>query len=46
MITGMSWGALSYNAKVALGQGPASGSSNTTGDGGISRRSGKLPVRV
>lgn len=36
MITGMSWGALSYNAKVALAQGAASvGSSNTTGDGGM-----------
>ena len=35
MITGMSWGALSYNAKVALAQGAAAaGSSNTTGDGG------------
>ncbi|MBI1880168.1 MAG: FMN-binding glutamate synthase family protein, partial [Chloroflexi bacterium] len=36
MITGMSWGALSYNAKVALAQGAALvGSSNTTGDGGM-----------
>src|SRR5213593_1329666 len=36
MITGMSWGALSYNAKVALAKGAASvGSSNTTGDGGM-----------
>src|SRR3989454_5312566 len=36
MITGMSWGALSYNAKVALACGAASvGSSNTTGDGGM-----------
>jgi len=36
MITGMSWGALSYNAKVALAQGAAAaGSSNTTGDGGM-----------
>src|SRR6516164_8245222 len=36
MITGMSWGALSWNAKVALAQGAASvGSSNTTGDGGM-----------
>ena len=35
MITGMSWGALSYNAKVALAKGAAAaGSSNTTGDGG------------
>src|SRR5262249_12529462 len=34
MITGMSWGALSYNAKVALAKGAAAaGSSNTTGDG-------------
>lgn len=36
MITGMSWGALSYNAKVALAKGSAAaGSSNTTGDGGM-----------
>ncbi len=36
MITGMSWGALSYNAKVALAQGASAiGSSNTTGDGGM-----------
>lgn len=36
MITGMSWGALSLNAKVALARGAASvGSSNTTGDGGM-----------
>src|SRR5262249_10076418 len=36
MITGMSWGALSWNAKVALAKGAASmGSSNTTGDGGM-----------
>src|SRR5881409_2524147 len=36
MITGMSWGALSYNAKVALAKGAAMvGSSNTTGDGGM-----------
>ena len=36
MITGMSWGALSYNAKVALAEGAAQvGSSNTTGDGGM-----------
>ena len=36
MITGMSWGALSYNAKVALAKGAtAIGSSNTTGDGGM-----------
>src|SRR5260221_4972722 len=36
MITGMSWGALSYNAKTALAKGAASaGSSNTTGDGGM-----------
>src|SRR5712692_10453872 len=33
MITGMSWGALSYNAKVALARGAAAvGSSNTTGE--------------
>ena len=36
MITGMSWGALSYNAKVALARGARTvGSSNTTGDGGM-----------
>jgi glutamate synthase domain-containing protein 2 len=36
MITGMSWGALSYNAKVALAQGARrAGSSTTTGDGGM-----------
>ena len=36
MITGMSWGALSYNAKVSLAKGAAAvGSSNTTGDGGM-----------
>jgi methylamine---glutamate N-methyltransferase subunit C len=36
MITGMSWGALSMNAKVALAKGAAMvGSSNTTGDGGM-----------
>jgi glutamate synthase domain-containing protein 2 len=36
MITGMSWGALSYNAKAALAKGAATaGSSNTTGDGGM-----------
>ena len=36
MVTGMSWGALSYNAKVALARGAAEvGSSNTTGDGGM-----------
>src|ERR1700747_2169292 len=36
MIPGMSWGALSYNAKVALAKGAAAvGSSNTTGDGGM-----------
>src|SRR5437879_9815680 len=36
MITGMSGGALSYNAKVALARGArAAGSSNTTGDGGM-----------
>ncbi len=38
MITGMSWGALSYNAKVALARGASAvGSSNTTGDGGMLR---------
>ena len=36
MITGMSWGALSFNAKVALARGASTvGSSNTTGDGGM-----------
>ncbi len=36
MITGMSYGALSYNAKVALAQGAsAAGTSTTTGDGGM-----------
>jgi glutamate synthase domain-containing protein 2 len=36
MITGMSFGALSYNAKVALAQGASRvGSSTTTGDGGM-----------
>jgi glutamate synthase domain-containing protein 2 len=36
MITGMSWGALSYNAKVALARGARRvGSSTTTGDGGM-----------
>jgi glutamate synthase domain-containing protein 2 len=36
MIAGMSWGALSYNAKVALAKGAAmSGASTTTGDGGM-----------
>src|SRR5579862_2669084 len=36
MITGMSWGALSYNAKVGLARGASAvGSSNTTGDGGM-----------
>jgi glutamate synthase domain-containing protein 2 len=36
MITGMSWGALSWNAKVALAKGASTvGSSNTTGDGGM-----------
>src|SRR5215472_12998375 len=38
MITGMSWGALSTNAKTALAKGAAKvGSSNTTGDGGMLR---------
>ncbi len=36
MITGMSYGALSYNAKVALARGAtAVGTSTTTGDGGM-----------
>jgi glutamate synthase domain-containing protein 2 len=36
MITGMSYGALSYNAKVALARGAAAvGSSTTSGDGGM-----------
>jgi glutamate synthase domain-containing protein 2 len=36
MITGMSYGALSYNAKVALACGArAAGTSTTTGDGGM-----------
>ena len=36
MVTGMSYGALSYNAKVALAQGASRvGSSTTTGDGGM-----------
>lgn len=36
MITGMSFGALSYNAKVALARGASlAGSSTTTGDGGM-----------
>jgi glutamate synthase domain-containing protein 2 len=36
MITGMSFGALSYNAKVALARGARqAGSSTTTGDGGM-----------
>ena len=36
MITGMSFGALSYNAKVALAQGASrAGTSTTTGDGGM-----------
>jgi glutamate synthase domain-containing protein 2 len=36
MITGMSFGALSYHAKVALARGArAAGSSTTTGDGGM-----------
>lgn len=38
MITGMSYGALSYNAKVALARGAAAaGTSSTTGDGGMLR---------
>ena len=36
MVTGMSFGALSYNAKVALAQGATRvGTSTTTGDGGM-----------
>ncbi len=36
LIAGMSYGALSYNAKVALGQGATrAGTSTTTGDGGM-----------
>src|SRR5579863_3678182 len=36
MITGMSFGALSYNAKVALAKGASrAGTSTTTGDGGM-----------
>jgi methylamine---glutamate N-methyltransferase subunit C len=36
MVTGMSYGALSYNAKVALARGARQvGSSTTTGDGGL-----------
>ena len=36
MITGMSYGSLSYNAKVALGRGATKlGTSTTTGDGGM-----------
>jgi methylamine---glutamate N-methyltransferase subunit C len=36
MITGMSYGALSFNAKVALARGASAvGSSTTTGDGGM-----------
>ncbi len=36
MITGMSYGALSYNAKVALARGASkAGTSTTTGDGGM-----------
>jgi glutamate synthase domain-containing protein 2 len=36
MITGMSYGALSYNAKVALARGAAAaGTSTTSGDGGM-----------
>jgi glutamate synthase domain-containing protein 2 len=36
MVTGMSYGALSYNAKVALARGAGmTGSSTTTGDGGL-----------
>src|SRR5438046_7652633 len=36
MVTGMSFGALSYNAKVALARGASrAGTSTTTGDGGM-----------
>lgn len=36
MVTGMSYGALSYNAKVALARGASqAGTSTTTGDGGM-----------
>src|SRR5438046_9719768 len=36
MVTGMSYGALSYNAKVALARGAReAGTSTTTGDGGL-----------
>lgn len=38
MVSGMSWGAISLNAKSALAKGAAMvGSSNTTGDGGMLR---------
>jgi glutamate synthase domain-containing protein 2 len=38
MITGMSYGALSYNAKVALARGASAvGTSTTSGDGGMMR---------
>src|ERR1700677_4519060 len=43
MITGMSWGALSYNAKAALAKAAArAGTSNTTGDGGLSPEEGQV----
>ncbi|HTY54307.1 MAG TPA: FMN-binding glutamate synthase family protein [Candidatus Binataceae bacterium] len=48
MIAGMSWGALSLNAKTALAKGAAmSGTSSTTGDGGMlkeERKYGKTLV--
>jgi len=43
MIAGMSWGALSLNAKTALAKGAAmSGASTTTGDGGMLREERKF----
>jgi len=43
MIAGMSWGALSLNAKTALAKGAAiSGASSTTGDGGMLREERKF----
>ena len=42
MVTGMSFGALSYNAKVALADGASRvGTSTTTGDGACSRPNGE-----
>ena len=51
MITGMSYGALSYNAKVALAMGAAAvGTSTTSGDGGMlpaeRQHSSKMIVEV